>query len=416
MERHIKISADQSLVRKTNQRLVLDAIWRHGPVSRTRLARMLSMSKPAVSDNMSRLLNWGIIREKAPVKIKSGRKPIPVEGNREFLYIFAIDLNYKDPVFAIGNLGGEILDDLSVTVSPQSSPESRISLVENAIRLMLSAHNLTMRQFYCIGISSPGIYSDKNDVYDAGDNRALFDKTLKNNIVEYLRQKFSLPVFIKNDANTGAVGEFLYGTGQGIDNLLYLCCGEGIGAGIILNGKLYEGNDYFAGNLSDYVDPQRLEAGKTVEECVCTSGMLESIRAALANGADSCLSALPPEEIAFKDVVSAYERGDPPVLEILGKIAGEIACMALSLASFLSLRTVIIGGEYAVFRDFLIPRIQEMFEKHHFSAKVMGTFLKKPAGVYGVLGIARNRLFEEICDRITPPEKQLESCRGHTGT
>ncbi|MFP3090494.1 ROK family transcriptional regulator [Treponema sp. TIM-1] len=407
MERHIKISADQSLVRKTNQRLVLDAIWRHGPVSRTRLARMLSMSKPAVSDNLSRLLDWGIIREKAPVKIKSGRKPIPVEGNREFLYIFAIDLNYKDPVFAIGNLGGEILDDLSITVSPESSPETRISLVENAIRLMLSAHNLTPQQFYCIGISSPGIYSDKNDVYDAEDNRAIFDKTLKNNIVEYLQQKFSLPVFIKNDANTGVVGEFLYGTGQGIDNLLYLCCGEGIGAGIILNGKLYEGNDYFAGNLSEYVDPRRLKAGKTVEECICTAGLLEGIRTALSNGADSCLSPIPPEKITFKEVVSAYERGDPPVLEILGEIAGEIACMALSLASFLSLRTVIIGGEYMVFRDFLIPRIREVFEKYRFSAEVTGTFLKKPAGLYGVLGIARNRLFEEICGRINPQETRF---------
>ncbi|MDR2631555.1 MAG: ROK family transcriptional regulator, partial [Spirochaetaceae bacterium] len=217
----MKISADQSLVRKTNQRLVLDAIWQHGPVSRAKLARMLSMSKPAVSDNLNRLLDWGIIREKDPIKIKSGRNPIPVEGNREFLYVFAIDLNYKDPVFAIGNLGGEILDDLSITVSAESSPEVRISLVENAIRLMMSAHNLTPEQFYCIGISSPGIYSDKNDVYDAEDNRAIFDKTLKNNIVEYLHQTFSLPVFIKNDANTGVVGEFLYGTGQGINNLLY---------------------------------------------------------------------------------------------------------------------------------------------------------------------------------------------------
>jgi predicted NBD/HSP70 family sugar kinase len=395
----MKISADQSLVRRTNQRLVLDTIWRHGPVSRAKLARMLSMSKPAISDNLNRLLDRGIITEKAPVKIKSGRKPIPVEANRNFLYIFAIDLNYKDPVFAIGNLGGEILDDLSITVSPESSPEARISMVENAIRLMLSAHNLSPEQFYCIGISSPGIYSDKNDVYDAEDNRAIFDKTLKNNIVEYLQQTFSLPVFIKNDANTGVVGEFLYGTGQGIDNLLYLCCGEGIGAGIILNGKLYEGNDYFAGNLSEYVDPRRLEAGKTVEECICTSGMLERIRIALSNGADSCLS---PERITFKDVAAAYERRDPPVLEILGEIAGEIACMALSLASFLSLRTVIIGGEYMAFRDLLIPRMREVFKKYHFSAEVTGTFLKKPAGLYGILGIARNRLFEEICGRINP--------------
>ncbi|MDR2258663.1 MAG: ROK family transcriptional regulator [Treponema sp.] len=401
MERYMKVSADQSLVRKTNQRLLLDTIWRHGPVSRAKLARMLSMSKPAISDNLNRLLNQGIITEKAPVKIKSGRKPIPVEANRNFLYVFAIDLNYKDPVFAIGNLGGEILDDLSITVSPESSPEARISMVENAVRLMLSAHNLSPEQFYCIGISSPGIYSDKNDVYDAEDNRAIFDKTLKNNIVEYLQQTFSLPVFIKNDANTGVVGEFLYGTGQGIDNLLYLCCGEGIGAGIILNGKLYEGNDYFAGNLSEYVDPRRLEAGKTVEECICTSGMLDRIRTALSNGADSCLS---PERLTFKDVVAAYERRDPPVLEILGEIAGEIACMALSLASFLSLRTVIIGGEYMVFRDLLIPRIREVFEKYHFSAEVTGTFLKKPAGLYGVLGIARNRLFEEICGRINPQE------------
>lgn len=357
------------------------------------------MSKPAVSDNLSQLLERGIVRENdpRPQKKKTGRKPILVEYNRDFLYIFAIDLNHRDPVFAIGNLAGEIVDDLSITVSPAASKEMRVSLVENAIRLMLSANNLTPERFYCIGISSPGTYSDKNDVFDADDNRAIFDMTLKDSIVEFLSREFALPVFIQNDADTGAVGEFLFGAGRGHDNLLYICCGEGIGAGIILNGKLYEGNDFFAGNLSDYVDARRLRMGKTVEECICTSGMLESIRAALADGAASCLSDMPPEAITFKDVVRAYEKGDKPVLDILREISEEIACIAMSLASFLSLRTIIIGGEYIVFHDIIIPVIQDVFQKYRFTADVKGTFLKQPAGLYGVFGIARNRLFEEIC-------------------
>jgi predicted NBD/HSP70 family sugar kinase len=402
----LKKSADHSLVRNTNQRAVLEAVFQHSPVSRTKLAKMLSMSKPAVSDNLSRLLERGIVRENGPKpeKKKTGRKPVPVEYNRDLLYIFAIDLNHRDPVFAIGNLAGEIVDDLSITVSPEASKEMRVSLVENAIRLMLSANNLTPERFYCIGISSPGTYSDKNDVFDAEDNRAIFDQTLKDSIVEFLSREFALPVFIQNDANTGAVGEFLFGAGQGHDNLLYICCGEGIGAGIILNGKLYEGNDFFAGNLSDYVDARRLHMGKTVEECICTSGMLEKIRATLADGAVSCLSDMPPEAIGFKDVVRAYEKGDNPVLDILREISEEIACIAMSLASFLSLRTIIIGGEYIVFQDIIIPVIQDVFHKYRFTANVKGTFLKQPAGLYGVFGIARNRLFEEICGNATMNE------------
>jgi predicted NBD/HSP70 family sugar kinase len=395
----LKKSADHSLVRNTNQRVVLDAVFQYGPVSRTKLARMLSMSKPAVSDNLSQLLKQGIVRENGPgpLKKKSGRKPVLVEFNQDFRYIFAIDLNYKDPVFAISNLAGGIINDLTITVSPEASKEMRVSLVENAIRLMLSANNLTPEQFYCIGISSPGTYSDKNDVFDADDNRAIFDETLKDNIVRFLSREFALPVFIQNDANTGAVGEFLFGAGRGHDNLLYICCGEGIGAGIILDGKLYEGNDFFAGNLSYYVDPRRLHMGKTVEECICTSGMLETIRTALSNGAASCLSDMPPGTITFKDAVKAYEKGDKLVRDILQEISGEIACIAVSLATFLSLRTIIIGGEYSAFHDSIIPAIQEAFHKYRFSADVKGTSLKQPAGLYGVFGIARSRLFEEIC-------------------
>jgi len=388
-------SANQSLVRETNQKAILEAIYKRGPLSRANLARMLSISKPASANNISRLLDLQVVREigSKAYSTKSGRQPILVEFNNEFRYIFAIDISFRETIFAIYDLAGVVIDNLSVKIATQKSFEAHMI---NTIKTMLDKNNIPITKVFCIGISSPGIFDIESNVPNVHERvKSWFQK----DIVAHLSQKLNIPVFIKNDANMGALGELLYGSGKGLTDLMYIFCGEGIGTGVILNSKLQEGARFNVGNISLYIDRQKLKSGKTVEEMICIAGVLETIRLEIGKGSHSCLSAIALNEISFDDVIMAYQNKDSLVTSIIRDVAEEISCIILGLASFLGLQVVIFGGDYLVFKDTIIPLVTKTFQTYGYSCDIRTAVLGEHAGLHGVFCIARNQLFDEVCSQ-----------------
>ena len=382
-------SADQSLVRQTNQRAVLETIYKNGPISRAELARTLSMSKPTSSSNINQLIELGVIREVMATDRHPGvgRQPVLVDFNEKLRYIFAIDLNYQDPIFSIMNLKGEILDIQNVKLS-----ERIIREMPSIIEKLLLKNNIVPDEMFCIGVSSPGMFTENGRLYSL---HTKYKSWYKGDLASELSQRFGVPVYIKNDANAGAVGELLFGAGVGLNDFIYLSCGVGLGAGIILNGKLYESGYRQAGDISYYTDRQKLGISESVEDNVCISGFLKSVRSKAAYG--SQLSALAADDRHFSDVVAAYAERDPLVVSAVRDTAEEIACMAMGLSGFLGIGHIIFGGEYIVFQDEMLSVASNVFERYRHPCKIITAKLARYAGLYGVFGIARERLFEKIC-------------------
>ena len=95
-----------------------------------------------------------------------------------------------------------------------------------------------------ISIGAPGIINKDGDILLA-PNLGWKDVSIKGE----LEAAFLIPVLIENEANLGAYGEKKFGSGQGIENLIYISMGIGVGSGIIINGELYKGNNGFSGEL-----------------------------------------------------------------------------------------------------------------------------------------------------------------------
>ncbi len=251
----MKKTVNTSHVRSINQRAVLDAIYQLETTSRAELARILNMSKPSMADNVADLLEIGIIREigEGACSKGGGRKPVLLSFCDNFKYIIAMDFHYNNSLFALSNLKGEILNEFTIHQTPMSDFHSWARMCINAVAMLMSAQNITNDDLAAIAVSAPGILDIKENHYIVSSKFGEFNVAY---LEEQLSQSFGAPILIKNSTNAAALGEFYYGAGMGCENMLYISCGQGVGAGLILGGKLYEGSHMTAGEFGYFVFPE----------------------------------------------------------------------------------------------------------------------------------------------------------------
>lgn len=390
------LSADHSFMRRTNQRSMLEVLFKNKELSRADLARLLNLSKPAVADNILPLILNGVVKEigEARASENGGRKPVMLRINKNHKYIVAIDLNHNNPLFVLGNLVEEKLDEFSVKVSVKTSYSQRMDIIKNAISLLLDAHNLSSENLCCIALSMPGVLAEDNKAFVNPQFAGWFEGDLIHDISE----KFDdVPIIVKNDANTAALGELTHGEYIDATNLLYVTCGIGIGTGIILNRQLFEGKKNMAGEIFNFIDSRMARSNENLEDQVRIDKLLEKIKKKLSEKSHSILRSADLEDLELEDVVDAYQKHDPLVLEILEEAALEVACAVANICNLLTIDTVVFGGEYVVFKDTFLKKMNEITAKYCIvPPKVLVSQLGKYAGIYGLFSMARSNYFDMV--------------------
>ena len=402
---NIKRTVDQTHIRSINQRVILDKIYSDQPISRAELARELLISKSAMTENIAALLDMGIIQEFGEgVSMSSGgRKPILLKFNKEYQYIIAIELNFEDPIFVLANLGGEILNKFTVNISDDSPYATRLELVLNAVRLLLSSSNLTNEDLAIIAISCPGIFDSVNRTFFANSNFANW------NMGDFSRQMeacFGTSVLVVNDVNAAAVGEFTCGAAKNSRDMVYVSGGLGLGAGIILNGELYEGSSNCAGEIANEItisnDMGRARglSFNNLGSSANISGLTARIRSEAPKGTRDAFAALGKslEKISFKDIIRVWRDGDPFLKECVEDIAVVIGGAISNIVCLLNCDMVIFGGEYNVFHSQMLPVINRSVQENAFApVKAVPALLEKNSGIYGLFALSKEVIFDRLC-------------------
>lgn len=391
-------TVDHSLVRSINQRVIMEAIIKNKSASKAELSRMLDISKPAMSEIIKSLLDIGIVKECGPGDSAKGggRKPLLLTFNSEYKYIISIDLNYKDPIFALGNLFGEILDKFSIKIAQSTSFEKRVEMVSNAVSILLNSKNISKNDLGVIAISSPGVIHEDTDEYISNTQ---FVGWSAPNLRNYLKEKFETPVIIKNDVNTAALGELHFGSAKDFNNIVYISCGLGIGAGLVVNSRLYEGSKCAAGEIANFIsrDKLALSPGYNLESEVSIDALLKKVKENSPDKTRILLDELAEniDNYEFEHVVEAWMKQDEFITECINEIGSHLGCAISNIVSLLNCDLVVLGGEYTVFKKQLIPKINEIVKKHAFyPVTVVPSKLEKYSGIYGLFAIARNLIIE----------------------
>jgi predicted NBD/HSP70 family sugar kinase len=389
-------SIGNATLRSINQRVILDAIFEKNITSRTELSRELMISKPAIADNLDDLLSVGIVQEcgEGEVAKSGGRKPRLIRFNKNHKNIIAIELNFKDPIFVLGNLKGDIFNEFSVKITENANAEVRMRLIKNAIYILLNSKDLNTESLACIAISSPGVFPDKKELSFANPQfKEWFDLDLPRLISE----EFNVNVLVKNDVNMAAFGESRYGAGKNSQNMLYVSCGIGLGAGLILNSKLYEGRFNSAGEIFNHIDPGKLSIGTNLEKTIYLDTLIKKAQDSMKRKSSSY-----GEDVSdFHSVVKAYKDSNPYILKHLEDIGVELGCTVSNTVNLLSIDTVILGGEYVAFQEIFIEQIRKIVNKHClFTPAILPSELGHYAGIMGLFAISREKYFDSLINSI----------------
>lgn len=284
------------------------------------------------------------------------------------------------------------------------TPEETIMGLLDSLDGLLGQHNLKIPD--AIGISCGGPLDSKKGLILSPPNLPDWDQI---DIISPFSQKYGIPVGLENDANAGALAEWQFGAGRGVDNLIFLTFGTGMGAGLILNGALYRGTNDLAGEVGHIrlAEDGPVGYGKAGSfEGFCSGGGIARLaqkmtKMAIKKGTPPlfCKDKEELDTITARTVGEAAQQGDKLALEIY-RVVGEKLGQGLAiLVDILNPQKIIIGSIYGRQQEILQPAMERVLKEEALNpsrqvCKVLPAGLGERIGDYASLSVAFNTLRE----------------------
>lgn len=235
-------------------------------------------------------------------------------------------------------------------------------------KLLEAGDELLEESVVSIGVSCGGPLDSARGLILSPPNLPGWDRVP---IVELLKNRFGRPAFLKNDADACAIAEWKWGSGVGFENMVFLTCSTGMGAGLILNGKPYSGACDMAGEVGHIrLDPDgHIGYGKkgSFEGCCSGGGMAQYGKG------------------SAKDLALAARNGDPDAIAIYRKFGHDLGRGIAYLADILNPQAVIIGSIFQRARDLIEPYLLETL-KQEALPQVLQAMQILPAGLGDAIG------------------------------
>lgn len=356
--------ANREITKAINQFNILNTIRKSGQISRVEITQLTGQSRAAVTNVTARLIKEGMILEKQTKPSNSrGRRRVMLALNPSAAYVVGVKLSTFQLSFAVTNMQADIISSLTVPVRiHKRSPEFLTDLIEEGIRHCVAKAKLGLKIISGIGVGIPGFVDSRKGVaywsplYRQG-NAYLRD---------LIQERFNIPTYIENDANTVTLAEQWFGEGMGVDNFLMVTVEHGVGMGIVVNGQIYRGERGIGAEFGHLVirpGGETCRCGKRgcIESYVADYKVLEAGIKAAKKGLWKCgdLSSL-----TIEDLTGIAAKGEPVLKEIF-KHSGEILGLGISgLVQVFNPKKIIIAGEGVRAGNLLFEEMNKTIEKH----------------------------------------------------
>jgi glucokinase len=346
--------------RRMNRQRLLEAVRRFGPISRADLAKVTRLSPPTVSALVEDLVqSVDLLHEVGIGTSNGGRPPIMLRFNAEFGYLVGVDVGSRTLRVALTDLQGTVLARLQ---EPTDSSSGRATLdqIYAAVDEVFRRARRDRTKLYAVGIGAPGMTDVKTGrVIDAVNLPGWVDVPLR----ELAAERLAVPVLVDNDANMAALGERWLGSAQKVQDFVFVALGAGVGAGIVVGGRLHRGHHWYAGEIShmnlDYREWQA-DFGKR--------GYLESrVGAAAIPGwqhakglVEGVAGAGRDRAEAVAHIIEAARSGDRRAAEVIDELAVYLGAAVANIVAVLDPALVVFGGGLSHAGDLLLKPLRRV--------------------------------------------------------
>ena len=237
-------TAQPSYMKEINLLIVLDAFRAAGTSSRAAVARATGISPPTASKSVQQLVEAGLLVEDGRDAGTIGKPATRIRFNAAYGAVLGIDLGGTHLRLAVSDLSGRIRGRSIEAIDPEVAPDAILARISQVGSRLLGEANQSLM---AIGLATPGIVNaEAGTVVTARNLKGWRDVP----IGRMLEDAFGVPAVVENDVNAAALGERWHGAARGHDSFLFVSIGTGVGAGLILDGEIYRGTHFAAGEIS----------------------------------------------------------------------------------------------------------------------------------------------------------------------
>lgn len=383
------------LMKSLNKTLILNVIRTDGPISRAEIAKKTNLTPPTVTNIVSELISSGLVIERNLGESKGGRKPIMLTINTSAFHVVGVDVGSRQISIVVTDLNASVFESHQVDLPRPLSEGRFMTLLKNGIRTVMDKP-LKEGSIVGIGIGMHGLVNPDKGVAIFAPNLNLRNMALR----EQLEAEFHVPVEVDNDVRAMALGESWFGNGRGIDNFICVNVGNGVGAGIILDQKLFRGASFTAGEVGHTtVDPDG-------PPCTCgNNGCLQTLVSGPAVAARAReqiqagrSSVLEGKDITGEAIYHAALEGDALALDILRQTGRYLGIGLANLINTLNPERVIVGGGVAKAARFIMGPLKDTVAARALdtparSTTIVTAKLGDQATVIGAVTLVLRKLF-----------------------
>jgi predicted NBD/HSP70 family sugar kinase/biotin operon repressor len=338
-------------LRESNREKVVQALQTLGVASRADIARSTGLSRSTVSSIVAELQREGLVvdrRSDGRAAAGSGRPPALIALDPSAGLALGIDFGKRHLAVALADLSHQVHAEQWIDMPDDYEAEEGMVKAMQLLERVLDEGEADRGRVLGVGMGIPGPVHETGTV----GSSSILPGWVGTAPEERMRELLGVPVRVGNDANLGALAEFTWGAGRGSSSVVYLKLATGIGAGIVIGGRLFEGAGGTAGEIG------HTTIDETGDICRCGNrGCLETYAGAAA--IVSLLSRSFGEELEPEAVVSRASDGDARCRRALADAGRHIGVAVANLCNLVNPERIVVGGSMGHAGELLLEPLKE---------------------------------------------------------
>ncbi|MEV0779802.1 ROK family transcriptional regulator [Streptomyces sp. NPDC050428] len=342
----------QSSLHRANLERVVRAVRMAGSLTQAEIARSTGLSAATVSNIVRELREGGTV-EVTPTSA-GGRRARSVSLSGDAGIVVGVDFGHTHLRVAVGNLAHQVLAEESEPLDVDASSAYGFGRAEELVERLIEATGIGRQKVIGVGLGVPGPI---DVVSGTLGSTSILPGWTGINPSEELAGRLGVPVYVDNDANLGALGELVWGSGRGVKDLAYIKVASGVGAGLVIEGQIYRGPGGTAGEIG------HITLDESGPVCRCGNrGCLETFTA--ARYVLPLLRSSHGRDLTMERVVQLAREGDPGCRRVIADVGRHIGSGVANLCNLLNPSRVVLGGDLAEAGELVLAPIRESVSRY----------------------------------------------------
>ncbi|MEU6862023.1 ROK family transcriptional regulator [Streptomyces sp. NPDC046876] len=337
----------QSSLHRANLERVVRAVRLAGSLTQAEIARSTGLSAATVSNIVRELKDGGTVE--VTDTSSGGRRARSVSLSGDAGIVIGVDFGHTHLRVAVGNLAHQVLAEESAPLDVDASWADGFDRAEALVGRLIQTIGVGLEKVIGVGLGVPGPIDVESGTLGS---TAILPGWAGINPRQELSQRLGVPVYVDNDANLGALGELVWGSGRGVKDLAYIKVASGVGAGLVINGQIYRGPGGTAGEIG------HITLDESGPVCRCGNrGCLETFAA--ARYVLPLLQSTHGPELTMERVVELAREGDPGCRRVIADVGRHVGSGVANLCNVLNPSRVVLGGSLAEAGELVLAPIRE---------------------------------------------------------